>query len=194
MARGTTFDQFRVTNGHVAFIDPDTSERGEQYDIECTGSLSVDSETKTISKVCEGIVTDEISVIESMAVDLSGHMPVEVLRNVYGISTDGNIEGVYSFNRDSRGQVGTWTWDITSPFQTDRKLIAFPRLSVQGGLSWSLENGGDEVAEVEISFSALPDERGNFYYEAMESEVDTTVVNKWHKEFSTELVEGVPSV
>ena len=69
------------------------------------------------------------------------------------------------------------------------KFIAFPNMNWTGGLKFAITNGQEEIAEVEVTFSALVDENGYFYYEAFEDDITKEdVKTKWNKEFSSTLV------
>lgn len=180
----TVFDEYKVTNGHVNWDDVEAAET-----LGCTGSLETETEMRTVTKKCEGDEVLSVDIPTKMTAKLSVHMAVETLRKVYGFKTDGLIEGVFSYGTDSRQGSGALTFDVLDLFEEMKKLIAFPNVSFSGGFKWSLVNGQEEIAEVEITFNILKDDNRKFYYEALESEVtDQTVIEQWHTNFTPALV------
>lgn len=185
------FAEYKVTNGHVRFLE--SGKYTDAKEVGCTGLLSMETEMRTVTQRCEGAVKNEISVPVKLTGTLRGHIDVDILRKVFGIDTTGLKKGVYAYGKDSVPGIGAWTWDVYDLTQTDVKKIAIPLMTVTSGFKWSLENGGDEVAELEFEFSAGMDSNGRFYYEAFESEI-ADIKAKWHTEFEPSLVSGTPSV
>lgn len=130
-----------------------------------------------------GVVTEERLIIDKMNMTFRGHMPVGVLRDVFGLTDKGLVTGVYGYGKSSISGKGNLTFEVKDMYEENTKLIAFPNISWTGGMTINLENGLDEVAEVEVTFSALADENGFFYYETFEK-----TVTGWTKEFTSELV------
>ena len=85
-----------------------------------------------------------------------------------------------------------YTWQAEDLYDEQKKFMAFPNMRVTSGYAFSHENGGEEIAEVTISFKAMKDELGNFYYEAYENELtDESVKTGWAQTFDQSLVELV---
>lgn len=180
------FETYRITNGHVKFEgDVAAQELG------CTGALEVETETREVVKKCEGRIVDKKIIIESMSMTLTGHIKVDTLRKIYGIDTTGLKAGVYSYGNKSIPKRGCWTFDALDLYEENKKLMAFPKTVNTTGLKLSIENGGDEVAEVELEMSVMPDSEGEYYYEAFEADVtDAAVKTGWHTNFTPELVKA----
>ena len=54
-------------------------------------------------------------------------------------------------------------------------------------MSRSIENGSEEVKEVDLEISVMPDDYGNGVYEALDSELkEETVKNNWMSKFDPE--------
>lgn len=186
------FDQYKVTNGGVQWKATDgTTSTGVKFG--CTGELSVETEIKTIVKTCEGDEVLSVDIPTKMTGTFTGHIPVDVFRKAFGIDTKGLKKGVYAYGTDSRPGNGVMTWDVFDIFEEIKKMLAFPNASVSGGLTWSLQNGNEEIVEIEMALTFLKDENSKFYYEAFESEVeDADVKAKWHTAFTPELVAEAP--
>ena len=77
-----------------------------------------------------------------------------------------------------------------------KKFKAYPNCIMQSGVARSIENGAEEVAEIEMEVSVMPDEEGFGLYEALESELtDETAKTTWMTAFTPELVKkSVPGV
>lgn len=182
------FDNFEITNGQ--FRSKSEGVFQEAQGIGCTGKLEISAETRTITKKCEGKTAKEVVVIDKLVGTFSGHMTIDMLRKVFGLTTNGLKKGVYGYGNRSYSGQGSLTWDVYDIARENRKLIALPNMSWTGGFKLNVENGQDEIAEVELSFSALIDENGNFYYEAFDDdeETDRTVIQGWNKNFEPSLV------
>lgn len=191
MAEILDFDQYKVTNGHVRWKKAGIL--GLVTELGCTGSLAVETEIKEVIKMCEGFEAATYSKPTKLTGTLVGHMPVSVLREVYGLSTKDLEVGVYGYGSKSIGGSGVLTFDVTDITEEVVKHVAFPNVSFTGGLMFSLENGGDEIAQVELPFTAHLDKNKKFYYEGFADEITTEdVKTKWHTDFDEELV--VPTI
>ncbi|HEM3632357.1 TPA: phage tail protein [Streptococcus suis] len=181
------FEQFEITNGK--FRPLTNGQLGNAERLGCTGSISVESESKTITKKCEGNVTKEVTVVQKLNGTLSMHMPVAILRKVFGLTNDKLKAGVYGLTSKPKVSSGALTWDVYDLGRENHKMIAFPNISWTSPFKVSITNGEEEIAEVETTFSAFVDENGFFYYEAIEGDnVAEDVVNGWNSTFAPSLV------
>ncbi len=187
-----SYDVQRITNGFIRVYDETAKTYGIAKATGCLGSLSTESETGTVVKRCEGEVVEERVITTALLVTFTGHMPIGVLRDVYGFSNDGLKPGVYAIGNKSKPKKGIYTWQAEDLYDEQKKFMAFPNMRVTSGYAFSHENGGEEIAEVTISFKAMKDELGNFYYEAYENELtDESVKTGWAQTFDQSLVELV---
>lgn len=183
------FDHFEITNGH--FRPKGDGLLLESMPIGCTGSVEIETETRTVSKKCEGKVAKEVTVIEKLTGTFTGHLTIDMAKEVFGLTGEGLKSGIVGYGRTSFGGSGSATWDVYDIGREHRKLIAIPNMSWTGGLKRVFTNGEDEIAEVEIEFSGLIDENGYFYYEMIVDETsDKETVDAWNKQFTTELVQA----
>lgn len=192
----TVVEQFapvRITNASVQFF-----EGGEQKPSEKFGSLgSVEGETtlKELIKTEEGQEVAKRTKPEKMDLTVSAHIRTSVIRKIFGISSNGLKPGIYKYGQDSKGVEFVFTADVIDEFEDVTKLIAFPKCVSATGFTFTIENGADEVALMEVQLTAYPDAMREIYYEAFVSELeDTTVATKWHTEFDRSLVESTPEV
>lgn len=189
-----TFDPMAIRNSSVQFKQSDGSfTPGTKFG--CVGSVEGETTLKEIIKMCEGVEVKKKVKPEKIDLTVSAHIPVAVVRDMFGLKTEGLKPGIYSYAKDSKGKEFIYTADVIDEFEDVTKLIAFPRAVSATGFKFAIENGADEVAEMEVEITCYPDEQGNLYYEALVSELtDTTIVETWHSQFTYSLVEQVAVV
>lgn len=177
------FDAVRITNFAIKY-------KGETESTEfgCVGTLG--GETVLITKVknCEGAPAKKKSVPQSMNLTINAHIKVDTARKIWGLSNDGLKPGIYAYGEDSNSPEFCLTADIIDEFEDVVKKIAFPNCSSSTGLTLNIENGAEEVAQLELTFEALKDTLRKFYYESFEEEMDEEVKTQWHTNFTPELV------
>ncbi|WP_078430483.1 phage tail protein [Alkalihalobacterium alkalinitrilicum] len=185
------FDSMAIKNSSVQFFKNGQQQEGTKFG--CVGSLGGETTLKEIIKRCEGVEVRKLTKPEKVDITVSAHIPVAVVRDLFGINSEDLKPGVYKYSQNSRGKEFVFTADVIDEFEDVVKLIAFPKCSSATGFRFTIENGADEVAELEVEITAYPDSKKNLYYEAFVSEVDETVADQWHQTFSYELVEGTPT-
>lgn len=183
MTRDSQFSLYKITNGHILF---DGEEQAKK--LGCTGELEVESEIKKVTKVCEGVPVQEAPRVTKMKLKFVGHVEKNVLVDIFGLNSDKLKTGVRGYGELSKGKKCTLTWDAYDLFETDTLLLAYPNVTIADGLKYKIKNGEDEVAEIDIEFTALKDEYGYIYYEAFGSEA-TEVKENWHKKFESKNVQ-----
>lgn len=180
------FDSVRITNLCIKF----KSEQAAQS-FGCVGQIEGETEMLTIVKKCEGVEVKSKSRPQKMTLKLNAHVKVEPLRKIFGLSNAGLKPGVYSYGSDSKGEDFVLTADVVDEFEDLTKLIAFPNCSTSTGLTLSIENGADEVAELEMEYTAMIDNNKKCYYEAFVEELeDETIAEQWRSNFSADLVKA----
>ena len=159
---------------------------------DCVGSCEEEMETKVISKSCRGVVVKEtVKGTGKGTLKLSMHMPYEIFKKAYGMELDTLKEGVIAYGQNSRHEAFSITQHV---FDEDgnEKFKAYPNSIIKTGIARKIENGAEEVAEVELEVSVMPDEYGNGMYEALASELtDETAKTTWMTAFTPELVRVV---
>ncbi|MFC0525776.1 phage tail protein [Pontibacillus salicampi] len=184
-----TFDAVSVKNTSIQFIDSD----GTQQDgspIGCVGTIGGETELKEIVKRCEGVEKKKKTKPIKMNLTLSAHVKQSVLRGIFGLSNQGMKPGIYKYSEDADAKDFILTADVIDEFEDVTKLIAFGNCTSATGLKFTVENGADELALMELEFTAYTDDKGNFMYEALIPELDDdTIKDTWHTQFNTSLVE-----
>ena len=157
---------------------------------DCVGSCEEELESKVITKKCRGnVVKTTVKGTGSGTLNISMHMPYEIYTQAYGMNLDTLIEGVKAYGQNSRHEAFAIVQDV---FDEDgvEKFKAYPNCIIQTGVARKIENGAEEVAEIEMEVSIMPDEYGNGVYEALESELtDETAKTTWMTAFTPDMVQ-----
>ena len=179
------FSDFELDKMGIKFADAEAYQSGN-----CVGSCEEEMETKPITKSCRGVVVKKIvKGTGSGTLKISAHIPWEVYTEFYGMGLDTLLEGVKAYGRNSRHKAFGIVMHITDEDGAE-KLKAYPNCIMETGVTRKIENGAEEVAELEVEVSVMPDEYGNGMYEALVSELtDESVKEKWLTEFTPDLVQ-----
>ena len=181
----SVFSEFELRKMGIKF------KSGEAYlSADCVGSCEEELETKVTTKKCRGnVVKTTVRGTGSGTLTISMHMPYEIYTQAYGMDLDTLIEGVKAYGQNSRHEAFAIVQDV---FDEDgvEKFKAYPNCIIQTGVARKIENGAEEVAEIEMEVSIMPDEYGNGVYEALASELtDETIKSTWMTAFTPELVQ-----
>ena len=158
---------------------------------DCVGSCEEELDTRIISKKCRGITVKKVvRGAGTGKLKLSMHMPYDIYTDVYGMDIDTLIEGVKGYGTNSIHKEFAVTQDV---FDEDgvEKFKAYPKCIIETGVARKIENGGEEVAEIELEVSLMPDEYGQCMYEALAADLkDTTLKTTWMTAFTPALVQA----
>lgn len=181
----SVFSEFELRKMGIKF------KSGEAYlSADCVGSCEEELETKVTTKKCRGnVVKTTVRGTGSGTLTISMHMPYEIYTQAYGMDLDTLIEGVKAYGQNSRHEAFAIVQDV---FDEDgvEKFKAYPNCIIQTGVARKIENGAEEVAEIELEVSIMPDEYGNGVYEALASELtDETAKTTWMTAFTPDLVQ-----
>lgn len=186
------FDAVSIKNASVQFIEGGTQQPGTKFG--CVGDIEGETELMELVKKCEGIEVKKKTKPIKMNMKINAHIPVKVARDFFGLTNKDLKPGIWAYGSLSKGKNFVYTADVVDEFEDEVKLIAFPNSVDTTGFKIKVENGADEVAMLELEFTALADELGNLYYEALIAELeDPTVKDKWHTQFNAALVQATPT-
>ena len=178
----TQFSEFEVKESHAKFGTEEAIKLG------CVGKLGETLNAKTVTKKCEGVVVKSVTKGDGTGeITFTLHMVEAVFRNIFGMVNTGLKAGVYAYGQGSRHKEFCYTAKVLDE-DGNVKYKAYPRLCVTSGIARTIENGAEEVAEIEVTAAVMPDENGNGMYEAFAADLDETTEGKWLKEFTTTLV------
>ena len=182
------FEDYKIIEGTITINDELATSFG------CIGTLDGSSDIATVEKRCEGAVVKTVKKVNKVDVTLTGHPYTAVLRNVAGMTNEGLKEGVYGYAANIKAKKIVFTAKVED-MEGNIKYIAFPNMDDVSGLTISINNDVTEIEMKNFEFSALKDENGMFYYEALEDEItDEQVKTKWLTAFTPELVKETGSI
>ena len=187
MAYQNVFSNFEIKNASIKF-NKDTA--GSFTKLGCVGSANEELAVTVISKNCEGVLAKTVSRgAGSGAVSMSLHMKYELYVKAFGMDQAGLKAGVMAYGRNSRHQEFTLVAQI---FDEDgnEKLIAYPRAIMASAPAFTITNGAEEVAEIEIEINLFADDEGNVKYEAVLDEDNKEALKDWMTAWTPELMKA----
>ena len=155
----------------------------------CVGSCEEELDTKVVTKSCRGVPFKKIvKGAGTGKLKISMHMPYDLYTDVYCMNFDTLIKGVKAYGVNSKHKEFATTQHV---FDEDgiEKFKAYPKCIIETGITRKIENGAEEVAEIELEVSLMPDEFGNCEYEALAEELeDATAKANWMTAFEPSMV------
>ena len=162
----------------------------EAYSImECIGSLEEEMAVKTVTKKCRGVVKKKRSKgTGEGTLKLSAHVPYDMFTKAFGMDLDSLKDGVYAYGQNSIHKVFSVTGHVVDE-DNNEKMKAYPNCTITTGVVRKIENGAEEVAEMELEIGVMPDEHGNGMYEAPVTETTKNVTSTWMTAFTPAMVQ-----
>lgn len=155
----------------------------------CVGSAEEEMETKIVTKSCRGAVEKKtVRGTGNGTVNLSLHMPYEIYTDVFGMDLDTLIEGVKAYGRNSIHKTFGMVEHVYDEDGVEM-YRAYPNCIIENGVATKIENGAEEVAEIELTVSVMPDDYGNGVYEAMADKLAEDKKTAWMTAFEPSLVQ-----
>lgn len=157
---------------------------------ECIGSGEDAADAKVVTKKCRGVVRKKTVRGTGTGVHkLTMHIPWGIYTKMFGMKHDSLKGGVYAYGEKSRHTPFIMTQRINDE-DGNEKLKAYPNCIIETGKATKIENGAEEVAEVEIEVAYMPDEFGHGSYEALVDELtDETIKTQWMSKFEPSMVQ-----
>lgn len=183
------FSEFELDQLGIKF------EKTEKYEsVNCVGACEEEMETKVVTKSCRGLIFKKIAKgTGNGTLKITAHIPWAVYTEFYGMSLDMLIEGVKAYGKNSKHKSFGVVMHVNDE-DGEEKYKAYPNCIMETGVVRKIENGAEEVAELEVEASVMPDEYGNGLYEALATELkDEDVKAEWMTAFTPALVQSVPT-
>lgn len=155
---------------------------------DCVGSLEVERETKTVTKSCRGVVKKrKTKPTGNGTLTLKLHIKLGLYRKMTAMTNEGLQPGIYAWDNTvpmPEGSVAARVKDEDDNIM----FLGYPRCKVEELNTLSIENGAEEVAEVEIKLSYMPDDYNKGEYQALADELTGNVLTpeNWMTTFSSE--------
>lgn len=155
---------------------------------DCVGTLSVERGTKTVTKSCRGVVKKrKTKPTGNGTINLKMHIKMALYRKIHAMTNEGLQPGIYAF--DNTEPMPEFSLTARVKDEDDNIMfLGYPRCKIEEINSMEIENGAEEVAEVEMSVSYMPDDYNKGEYQALEVELTGDVLNadNWMTDFSSE--------
>lgn len=155
---------------------------------DCVGTISVERETKTVTKSCRGVVKKrKTKPTGNGTITLKMHIKMALYRKIHAMTNEGLQPGIYAF--DNTEPMPEFSLTARVKDEDDNIMfLGYPRCKIEEINSMEIENGAEEVAEVEMTVSYMPDDHNKGEYQALEVELTGDVLNadNWMTDFSSE--------
>lgn len=156
---------------------------------DCVGKITIERETKTVTKKCRGVTKKrKTKPTGNGTITVSLHIKLALYRKINAMTNNGLQPGVYGFSNTESIMPELALTARVMDEDDDVMFLGFPRCKVEEINSTEIENGSEEVAEVEMKLSYMPDDNGIGEYQALAAELTGNVLTKdnWMTEFSSE--------
>lgn len=179
-----TYSFYDITKSYIKFTESVNS-----YSIDCMGSLSIKPNTKTLTKKCGNRVIKKVVKGDGTAAGtLKIYMTRKMYCDIFGLNISGLVTGVKAYGTESTH--GHFSFTAIATDEDGKKcFIALPDAVITSAPNIDVENGKEEIEEIELTLESFSDDRGLCLYEAMADEVLPTITeDKWLKSFTPDMV------
>lgn len=155
---------------------------------DCVGSLEVERETKTVTKSCRGVIKKrKTKPTGNGTVTLKLHIKLALYRRLNAMTNNGLQPGVYAFDNTVSMPEASIVARVKDE-DDNIMFLGYPRVKIEEINTLSIENGAEEVAEVEMKLSYMPDDYNKGEYQALATELTGSVLteNTWMTDFSSD--------
>lgn len=158
---------------------------------DCVGSVEEEMDVKVVTKMCRGVeVKKRPRGAGTGTLTLSLHMPYALYVKMYDMEREELVKGVQAYGQKNYHKEFAVTLDV---YDEDGKemLLAYPRCICATGPNTSITNGEEEVAEIEVEVSVMPDDAGYCRYECVVDDLEEenkTIATQWMESFTPDLV------
>lgn len=188
MTKGV-FSEFEIEEQYIKLAKEETYST-----MSCVGSSEEELEVIVIIKKCRGRKAKEtVKGTGAGTLTESLHVPREIYNKIYAMARTDLADGVNAYGRNSTHPEFGLTQKVVDE-DGDVKYKAYPRCIIESGPKRSVENGQEEVPELELTISLLPDDYGECMYEALESKLSESIKGDWLEKFTPEMVRKSESI
>jgi hypothetical protein len=190
----SVFSKYELRKMGVKISDASTT---SYKSADCVGTFEEELDVKVVTKMCRGVqVKTRPRGAGTGTVTVSAHIPYDIYCDMFDMGDrDDLVEGVQGYGQNNFHKEFSIVADV---YDEDDKelLLAYPRCIIQTGPNTNIENGAEEVAEIEVEISLMPDENGYCRYECIVDDLvgsSTITPATWMSSFSPEMVRKTPS-
>lgn len=185
----TVYSEYEVFRLHMIFPALAEADQPEVGTIKCVGSMEETCDVRKLVKKCRGVDAKVRTVgAGTGTLKLTLHMPWALYIKTLAMDADKDlVDGVHAYGRKSIHPEFATTAHVKDEDGIE-KYKAYPRATVTTGPARKVENGAEEVAEIDLEMALMPDDYDNCMYEALVADLDEATKTAWLKEFTAELV------
>ena len=159
---------------------------------DCVGTFEEELDVKVVTKMCRGVqVKTRPRGAGTGTVTISAHIPYDIYCAMYDMDgRDDLVDGVQGYGSNNFHKEFSIVADVYDE-DGNELLLAYPRCIIQTGPNTNIENGAEEVAEIEVEISLMPDDNGYCRYECVVADLaDQSPITptKWMNSFTSEMV------
>lgn len=164
----------------------------EYKSADCVGTFEEELNVIVVKKMCRGVeVKTRPRGAGTGTVTISAHIPYDIYCEMFDMGERGDlVEGVQGYGSQNFHKEFSIVADVYDE-DDNELLLAYPRCIMTTGPNTNIENGAEEVAEVEIEISIMPDDNNYCRYEAVVSalpEGTAITADAWLSSFSADMV------
>lgn len=187
MAYTSVFSKYEIRKLGVKMADAT-----EYKSADCIGTFEEELNVIVLKKKCRGVeVKSRPRGAGTGTLTISLHIPYDIYCDMFDMtSRDDLVDGVQGYGSNNFHKEFAIVADVYDE-DDNELLLAYPRCIMQTGPNTNIENGAEEVAEIEVEVSIMPDENNYCRYEAIVDalpEGSTITPAKWMSEFAPEMV------
>ena len=180
----SVFSEFEIKNASIKFTDSESFTK-----LGCVGSADDELEVKVVTKSCEGVVVKSVARgAGNGTLNMSLHMKYSLYAEALGMQLENLKDGVMAYGKNSKHKEFTLVAEIYDE-DGNKKLVAYPKCVMASAPSATIENGAEEVAEIEMEINLFADDLGNCKYEAIVGALTEDISEQWMSNWSQELVQ-----
>lgn len=162
---------------------------GDLYKIACIGTLEEERDVRKVSKKCRGTVAKSRTYATGTGtIKYTAHMPWECYMKMHAMETDGLKSGVHGYGKGSFPELCATAHVLDE--DGNEGFRAWPVCTASTGPVTKIENGAEEVAEVEVEMTFVPDSNGIGAYNAIAATMDESLKTTWMESFTPESVKA----
>lgn len=162
---------------------------------DCVGTFEEELDVKVVSKKCRGVqVKTRPRGAGTGTITISAHIPYDIYCAMFDMDGRADlVDGVQGYGTKNFHKEFSIVADVYDE-DDNELLLAYPRCIIQTGPNTNIENGAEEVAEIEVEVSVMPDDNGYCRYECVVddlgsiTESSTVTPTKWMNNFTPEMV------
>lgn len=177
------FSEYELRQQRIKVAGTQTFEQ-----MSCVGSSEEELEVKIITKKCRGVIAKErVKGTGNGTLKESLHVPRDIYNKIYDMNHTDLVKNVNAYGQSSTHPEFALTQMVVDEDE-EVKLKAYPRCILESGPTRKIDNGAEEVAELDLTIKLLPDEYGFCTYEILVKDLpddQSITIETWMSSFDS---------